>query len=77
MIVAIRTLSVTVFLTLAAQGAQAACEIEYKAKRDTPLELFYGVTTVDAPCPTAESALRARLAGQGLTLLKVLSKQEK
>ena len=74
---AIRILSVTVLFTLAAQGAQAACEIEYKAKRDTPFELFYAVTTVDAPCPTAESALRARLAGQGLTLLKVLSKREK
>jgi len=64
-------------LTLAATGAQAACQIEYKAKRDKPLELFYDVTTVNAPCSSAEAALRAKLARKGLKLLKVLSKKEK
>jgi outer membrane lipopolysaccharide assembly protein LptE/RlpB len=73
----IRALSAALVLTLAAQTAQAACEVEYKAKRDTPFELFYDVTTVDAPCSDAESALRARLARQGLTLLKILSKRER
>ncbi|SLN73777.1 hypothetical protein ROG8370_03621 [Roseovarius gaetbuli] len=64
-------------LALAAGGAQAACQIEYKAKRDKPLELYYDVTTVNAPCSSAESALRAQLAGKGLKLLKVMSKKEK
>ncbi len=63
-------------LVLAATSAQAACQVEYKAKRDKPLELFYDVTTVNAPCASAEAALRAKLAQRGLTLLKVLSKKE-
>ncbi|ARE83381.1 hypothetical protein ROSMUCSMR3_01905 [Roseovarius mucosus] len=63
-------------LMLAATTAQAACQVEYKAKRDKPLELYYDVTVVNAPCASAEAALRAQLAQQGLTLLKVLSKKE-
>ncbi|WP_093035311.1 hypothetical protein [Roseovarius azorensis] len=62
---------------LVATGAHAACEVEYKAKRDKPLALYYDVTTVNAPCASAEAALRAQLAKKGLTLLKVLSKKEK
>lgn len=61
----------------AASGAQAACQIEYKAKRDKPLELYYDVTTVNVPCSSADAALRKKLAGKGLKLLKVLSKKEK
>ena len=61
---------------LFAGAAQAACRVEYKAKQDNPLTLYHDVTTVDAPCASAESALRARLAARGLTLLKVLSKRE-
>ncbi|MEI4232676.1 hypothetical protein [Roseovarius sp. D22-M7] len=57
-------------------AAQAACQVEYKAKRDSPLELYYDVAVVDAPCASAEAALRARLAARGLTLLKILSKRE-
>ena len=64
-------------LTLFAQAAVAACEVEYKAKRDSPFELFYDVTTVNAPCSAAEAALRAQLAQRGLTLLKIMSRKEK
>jgi len=64
-------------LSLLAGAAHAACQVEYKAKRDKPLELYYDVTTVNAPCSQAEAALRSRLAARGLTLLKVLSKKEK
>lgn len=63
-------------LVLFAGAAQAACQVEYKAKRDNPLKLYHDVTTVDAPCGSAEAALRAQLAAQGLTLLKVLAKKE-
>lgn len=73
----IRTLATALALTLAAQAAQAACQVEYKAKRDQPFELFYNVTTVNAPCSAAEGVLRAQLAQQGLTLLKIMSKKEK
>lgn len=62
-------------LTVAATGAQAACVVEYKAKRDNPLELFYDVATTRGPCTKAAAAaeLQARLAGKGLQLLKVIS----
>ena len=65
-----------VYALFFAGAAQAACQVEYKAKRDSPLELYYDVMTVDAPCASAEAALRARLSAQGLTLLKILSKRE-
>ncbi|WP_104018147.1 hypothetical protein [Roseovarius nitratireducens] len=73
----IHTLAPALAFTLVAEAAVAACQIEYKAKRENPFELFYDVTTVNAPCPAAEAALRAQLAKQGLTLLKVMSKKEK
>lgn len=61
-----------------AGSAQAACYAEYKAKRDNPLELFYDVAAISGPCTKANAAkeLQARLAAQGLTLLKVLSVRE-
>ncbi|MBC7163656.1 MAG: hypothetical protein H5U15_01475 [Roseovarius sp.] len=73
----IRPLVLALVLSLAAQAAQAACRVEYKAKRDKPFRLFYDVTTVNVPCSAAERALRAQLARQGLTLLKIMSKEER
>ncbi len=69
----ILTLAVT--LTVMASTAHAACTVEYKAKRDNPLTLFHNVTTVPGPCDrgTVQRQLRAKLAQQGLTLLKILS----
>lgn len=66
----------TLSAALIAGAAQAACQVEYKAKQDNPLKLYHDVTTVDAPCQSAEAALRAQLAARGLTLLKVLSKRD-
>lgn len=66
-------------VSLATYGsAQAACFAEYKAKRDTPFALFYEVAQISGPCTVANATaqLRAQLAGQGLTLLKVLSVRE-
>ncbi|MDU8928086.1 hypothetical protein RXV86_11875 [Alisedimentitalea sp. MJ-SS2] len=62
-------------LVLASTAAQAACVVEYKAKRDNPLELFYDVTQVGGDCSVADATerLRRKLTKQGLTLLKVLS----
>ncbi len=58
-----------------ALAAQAACIVEYKAKRDNPLELFYQVAEVGGDCSQADATerLRRKLAQEGLTLLKVLS----
>ena len=66
----------TLGAALIAGPVHAACQVEYKAKQDNPLKLFHDVTTVDAPCQSAEAALRAQLAERGLTLLKVLSKRD-
>ncbi|MEM7731251.1 MAG: hypothetical protein AAF280_00525 [Pseudomonadota bacterium] len=68
-------LTLVVMLTFMASAAHAACTVEYKAKRDNPLTLFHNVTTVPGPCDrgTVQRQLRAQLAQQGLTLLKVLS----
>ena len=62
-------------LMLASTAAQAACVVEYKAKRDNPLELYYDVAQVGGDCSVADATerLRVKLAKQGLTLLKVLS----
>ncbi|WP_300549725.1 hypothetical protein [Roseovarius sp.] len=64
-------------LALAASGAQAACIVEYKAKRDNPLELFYDVMQVGGDCSDASARVQKKLSGQGLTLLKVLSARKK
>lgn len=73
----IRTLVPALVIALSAETALAACQVEYKAKRDNPFELFYNVTTVNAPCSRAATALKAQLAQRGQTLLKIMSKKEK
>ncbi len=60
---------------LIAAPASAACLAEYKAKRDNPLELFYGTAQISGACTmaSAKAQLREQMASQGLKLLKVLS----
>ncbi|WP_010141251.1 hypothetical protein [Oceanicola sp. S124] len=55
-------------------SAQAACYADYKAKRDQPYELHYGVMQVSA-CDKGAAAneVRARLAQAGWVLLNVVS----
>jgi len=64
-------------LALALAGPAAAeCYADYKAKKDNPLQLHYGVAQVsDANCSKGAAAgeLAPRLAGAGWTLLNVLS----
>ena len=64
-----------VALLFGAQAANAACSVEYKAKRDNPLELFYDVAQVSGDCNIAAVTpkLKKKLKKKGLTLLKVLS----
>ena len=62
-------------LTLAGPAA-AQCFADYKAKKDNPLQLHYGVAQVsDSNCSArgATGELQPRLAADGWTLLNVLS----
>lgn len=59
-----------------ASPAGAACFADYKAKRDNPLRLHYGVIEVpDAACSPQAAAAEAgrRLQAAGWTLLNVVS----
>ncbi len=70
-------LSLGLMLGLAlASPAAAECYADYKAKQDAPLRLHYGVAQVsDGNCSrgAAEGELAPRLAGDGWTMLNVLS----
>lgn len=60
-----------------ASTANAACFAEYKAKRDNPLRLHYGIAQISSGgCPaaaTAQSQLQSRLANGGWVLLQLQS----
>lgn len=62
---------------LLASAAQADCFADYKAKRDNPLRLSYGVIQLQGgACASPEAARRAisgRIAKGGWTLLAVPS----
>jgi hypothetical protein len=56
--------------------ASAECYADYKAKKDGPLQLHYGVAQVsDGNCSKKAAAgeLAPRLAADGWTLLNILS----
>ncbi|SDO07283.1 hypothetical protein SAMN05216196_103264 [Lutimaribacter pacificus] len=54
--------------------ASAACFADYKARRDNPLELHYGVAQISGACTraNAQAELAARLKRDGWRLLNVL-----
>lgn len=60
-----------------ASPSEAACYADYKAKRDNPLRLHYGVIELpDAACASRQAAwqeISARLARSDWTLLSVVS----
>lgn len=65
-------------LVMAAGTAQAACFVDYKAKKDNPLRLHYGVMQVgEAACNQGPRAaapdVARRLQAGGWTLLNVVS----
>lgn len=71
-----RPLLVTAMLLCLASTASAAeCFADYKAKRDNPLRLHYGVVQVTGPCNAADARaeIAARLERNGWTLLNVVS----
>jgi hypothetical protein len=67
----------TLALAVTAGTAQAACYADYKAKRDNPLQLQYGVIELpDSACTgtgAAAEEIRRRIAGGGWELLNVVS----
>ena len=56
-------------------GTEAACYADYKAKRDNPLRLHYGVMELHNGCKkkSATREARQRLKANGWVLLNVLS----
>lgn len=67
----------TFAVLLTAEPASAACYADYKAKKDTPLRLHYGVMQLDVePCRMSKAVtntVKNRLARGGWTLLQVQS----
>lgn len=63
-------------LAVLALPARAECYLDYKAKRDDPLRLHYGVALVsDAVCGDKKAArdeMAPRLAADGWQLIKIL-----
>ncbi|MGI9390688.1 MAG: hypothetical protein ACR2O1_11580 [Boseongicola sp.] len=70
-------IAATLAALLAAGPASAACFADYKAKKDSPLRLHYGVMKLDVePCRMSNdiaSTVKNRLANGGWTLLQVQS----
>ncbi|MFU8864404.1 MAG: hypothetical protein ACNA7O_10845 [Rhodobacterales bacterium] len=64
-----------ILFSLVATAGAADCYADYKAKRDNPLRLHYGVVQINGPCsnPQARDEVSARLERNGWTLLNVMS----
>ncbi|KAA9005965.1 hypothetical protein [Histidinibacterium aquaticum] len=69
-----RILLALAILTLTALPAAAECFADYKAKRDDPLRLHYGVAEIEGSCSVdnASEQLNDRLSEAGWQLLEVL-----
>lgn len=69
-----KTLFISLALIALAPMAQAACFADYKAKRDDPLRLHYGVAEIAGPCTVDNAAteLAPRLAEADWQLLNVV-----
>jgi len=68
-----RIISLTIMLLALSTTAQAACYADYKAKRDDPLRLHYGVAEIMGACTPdgATAELAPRLAVDDWQLLSV------
>ena len=72
-----RLLATLLALSMLAAPASAACYADFKAKRDNPLRLQYGVIQLsDAACDNkraAQAEVSARIGRDGWQLLNVMS----
>lgn len=70
-------LGLSALLSFAALPAAAECYADYKAKRDDPLRLHYGVIALPDPAcaspDAAAGAIAQRIGVDGWTLLSVVS----
>lgn len=73
----IRIFALGLALSALAFPASAACFADYKAKKDNPLKLHYGVIKLpNSACTSPSAAAKAiapRLAAAGWTLLNIVS----
>lgn len=73
----IRALLLILSLALVPAAASAACYADYKAKRDAPLRLHYGVIEIDiSPCTMSDrvtAVVAERLSAADWQLLQVQS----
>lgn len=71
----IRSAFAAAFLAAAAPLQAAECYADYKAKRDNPLKLHYGVVQLQGDCSraAAKGEVAGRISSGGWTLLNVLS----
>ncbi|TCL00700.1 hypothetical protein BXY66_3347 [Shimia isoporae] len=62
-------------ISIASPAAAAECYADYKAKKDNPLRLHYGVIALNSGCDkaSARTEIKARIAKDGWKLLNVLS----
>lgn len=69
------SLVATLVIGLSVGTANAACYADYKAKRNNPLKLHYGVMQLNGSCSkqAAQGEVRQRLNASGWILLGVLS----
>ncbi len=69
------TFLAAVLIAVAGQVTAAGCYADYKAKRDNPLRLHYGVIELHGECSraAARTEVAARLQAQGWTLLSIIS----
>ncbi len=71
----IALISGLVAAALATPASAAECFADYKAKRDNPLKLHYGIMQLRGACDraSARAEVSARLQQNGWTLLNVVS----
>jgi len=71
----LRSLALTCALLAAAPAAASGCYADYKAKRDSPLQLHYGVVALRGDCTLAAARreIPRRIARDGWVLLTVIS----
>lgn len=68
-----RIIPISLALLMVGSTAHAACFADYKAKRDDPLRLHYGVAEVTGACNVegATAEISARLAANDWQLLSI------
>jgi hypothetical protein len=73
----LRPIAIAALLLVSTIGAAgAACLVDYKAKKEDPLQLHYGIIAIedDAACEDPDEVVAERIAVDGWQLLTVMGK---